>query len=136
MTEEILNKIAIFQRKEIRRVIYKNEWWFSVVGVCYALTDSVDSGAYWRKLKQRLVEEGSQVVTICHGLKLIAPDGKMREATWTHSYVKGQISAEEKQRNCGINQIICCNDVLNYNYINDWRNYERDWQSSSFFRQD
>lgn len=40
------------------------------------LTDSVDAGAYWRKLKQRLLEEGSQVVTFCHELKLMAPDGK------------------------------------------------------------
>jgi len=40
------------------------------------LTDSVDAGAYWRKLKQRLTKEGSQVVTFCHGLKLMAPDGK------------------------------------------------------------
>ncbi len=39
----------------------------------------MDSGAYWRKLKQRLKEEGSEVVTICHALKLKAPDGKMRQ---------------------------------------------------------
>ncbi len=74
-----ITKIAIFQRKEIRKVIYKNEWWFSVVDICFALTESVDAGAYWRKLKQRLLEEGSEVVTFCHGLKLVAPDGKMRE---------------------------------------------------------
>mgnify|MGYP001588623935 FL=1 len=43
------------------------------------LTNSPDAGAYWRKLKQRLNEEGSEVVTFCHGLKLEAPDGKMRE---------------------------------------------------------
>jgi len=73
------NKIAIFKGKKIRRIIYQNEWWFSVVDVCEALTDSIDAGAYWRKLKQRLKEEGSEVVTNCHGLKLIAPDGKMRE---------------------------------------------------------
>jgi len=42
------------------------------------LTESPDAGAYWRKLKQRLKEEGSEVVTFCHGLKLEAPDGKMR----------------------------------------------------------
>jgi hypothetical protein len=50
-----------------------------VVDVCGALTESVDAAAYWRKLKQRLIEEGSEVVTFCHGLKLMAPDGKMRE---------------------------------------------------------
>ena len=73
------NKIAIFQKKEIRRVEHNGEWWFSVVDVCGVLTDSADAGAYWRKLKQRLKEEGSEVVTFCHGLKLEAPDGKMRE---------------------------------------------------------
>ena len=72
-------KIALFKGKKIRRTIYQNEWWFSVVDVCEALTDSIDAGAYWRKLKQRLQEEGSEVVTFCHGLKLPAPDGKMRE---------------------------------------------------------
>ena len=69
-------KLAIFRGEKIRREIYKNEWWFSVVDVCKALTQSVDAGAYWRKLKQRLKEEGSEVVTFCHGLKLKAPDGK------------------------------------------------------------
>jgi len=73
------SRIAIFKGKSIRKVIFQNEWWFSVVDVCIVLTDSPDSGAYWRKLKQRLISEGSEVVTFCHGLKLIAPDGKMRE---------------------------------------------------------
>ena len=81
MTNEIvpITKIAVFRKKEIRKVIRNNEWWFSVVDVCGALADSIDAGAYWRKLKQRLTEEGSEVVTFCHGLKLTAPDGKMRE---------------------------------------------------------
>jgi prophage antirepressor-like protein len=72
-------KISIFKGREIRKTFYQDEWWFSVVDVVGALTDSLDSGAYWRKLKQRLIEEGIEVVTICHGLKLEAPDGKMRE---------------------------------------------------------
>jgi len=62
--------IVIFKEKEIRRIWHDNEWWFSVIDICAALTASVDSGAYWRKLKQRLIKEGSEVVTICHGLKL------------------------------------------------------------------
>jgi len=70
------NKIAIFKGRTVRRIIYKNEWWFSVVDVCRALTESPDGGAYWRKLKQRLKEEGSKVVTFCHELKLEAIDGK------------------------------------------------------------
>lgn len=69
-------KLAIFQRKEIRKTIYENEWWFSVVDVCAVLTESYNPGAYWRKLKQRLIKENSKVVTNCHGLKLEASDGK------------------------------------------------------------
>lgn len=72
-------RIALFKGKKIRKTIYNDEWWFSVVDVCKVLTDSVDAGAYWRKLKQRLKGEGSEVVTFCHGLKLEAPDGKRRE---------------------------------------------------------
>lgn len=72
-------KIALFKGKKIRKTIYKNEWWFSVVDICEVLTDSTDAGAYWRKLKQRLKEEKSKVVTFCHGLKLAAADGKKYE---------------------------------------------------------
>ena len=67
-----LIKIAVFKGKQVRKTIHNNEWWFSVVDVCGVLTESVDAGAYWRKLKQRLSEEGSEVVTNCHGLKLPA----------------------------------------------------------------
>lgn len=71
--------IATFEERTIRRAWHNEEWWFSVVDVCGVLTDSADAGAYWRKLKQRLGAEGSEVVTFCHGLKLKAPDGKQRE---------------------------------------------------------
>jgi hypothetical protein len=71
-----MNKIVVFKGKKVRKIIHKNEWYFSVVDICGALTDSPDAGAYWRKLKQRLQEEGSEVVTFCHVLKLPAPDGK------------------------------------------------------------
>lgn len=72
------DKIAVFRGKEIRKMVHNNEW-FSVADVCAVLTESADAGAYWRKLKQRLGVEGSEVVTFCHGLKLLAPDGKLRE---------------------------------------------------------
>jgi len=72
-------RLVVFKNKEIRRTLHNNEWWFSIVDVCGALTNSPDAGAYWRKLKQRLNAEGSEVVTFCHGLKLPAPDGKMRQ---------------------------------------------------------
>jgi len=69
-------KIVLFKHKQIRRVLQNGHWWFSVVDICGVLTDSSDPGSYWRKLKQRLIEEKSQVVTFCHGLKLPASDGK------------------------------------------------------------
>jgi DNA-damage-inducible protein D len=75
-------KIALFKGRGIRKIIYNNEWWFSVVDVVQALTDQLDdytARKYWNKLVQRLRDEGSEVVTNCHRLKLIAPDGKMRE---------------------------------------------------------
>ena len=75
-------KIALFKGKKIRRTIYQNEWWFSVVDVVQALTDEFDdytARKYWNKLAQRLRDEGSEVVTFCHRLKLLAPDEKMRE---------------------------------------------------------
>ena len=73
------NKIAVFENKKIRRIWHNDEWYFSIVDVVEALTDSEDSRKYWNKLSQRLREEGSEVVTICHRLKLIAEDGKFRE---------------------------------------------------------
>ncbi len=77
--QNLSRHIAIFRGKTIRKIIYQKEWWFSVVDVVEILTASPDAGAYWRKLKQRLIEEGSEVVTFCHGLKLEALDSKMRE---------------------------------------------------------
>lgn len=70
--------VAIFEGNHIRRHWdeEKELWYFSVADVVRVLTDSVDAGAYWRKLKQRLKEEGSEVVTKCHGLKFMASDGK------------------------------------------------------------
>jgi DNA-damage-inducible protein D len=68
--------IVLFGEKEIRRLWHNEEWWFSVIDICTALTASTDGSAYWRKLKQRLIKENSEVVTFCHGLKLTATDGK------------------------------------------------------------
>jgi len=76
-----LSEPVLFMGQKIRRIIFNEEWWFSVVDVVRVLSEStsLDVGAYWRKLKQRLNDEASEVVTFCHGLKLEAPDGKMRE---------------------------------------------------------
>lgn len=77
--EENKTHIAIFKGKAIRRKFVDNKWFFSVVDVVGVLTDSEDPRKYWNKLIQRLREEGSEVVTFCHQLKLIAEDGKLRE---------------------------------------------------------
>ena len=70
------DKIVVFESKKIRRIWHNEEWYFSVIDVCRALTDSIDAGAYWRKMKQRLKIEGSEIVTFCHDLKLESADGK------------------------------------------------------------
>ena len=74
------NQIQIFEEKKVRTVWddAEEKWYFSIVDVVAVLTDSVDPTAYWRKLKQRLKAEGNETVTSCHGLKMKAPDGKMR----------------------------------------------------------
>ena len=79
---KIETRIAIFKGREIRKIIYNNEWWFSIVDIIQILLDQPDdlkARKYWNKLAQRLREEGSEVVTNCHQLRLLAPDGKMRE---------------------------------------------------------
>lgn len=67
-----------FNQKNIRYKEHQGQIWYSVIDTIAALTDSTNPSAYWRKLKQRLSKEGSQVVTNCHKLKLPAADGKMR----------------------------------------------------------
>ena len=76
MVENKLAKIALFEEKQIRKILVDGEWWFSVVDVCGVLTDSIDPRGYWKKLKQRLGQEGNEVVTFCHPLKIEASDGK------------------------------------------------------------
>ncbi len=66
-----------FEDKVIRKLWHDEQWYFNISDVIAILTDSTDSKAYWRKLKQRLIAEGgSEVVTYCHALKFKAPDGK------------------------------------------------------------
>lgn len=70
-------KIAIFKGKNIRKTIYKNEWWFSVVDIISALTDSNKPRVYWNAMKTRVkVSEGVELSTFCRQLKLLSSDGK------------------------------------------------------------
>ncbi len=74
------NEIKLFEDKKVRSLWsdQDEQWYFSAVDVIEILTESVDANAYWRKLKQRLKEEGNQTATNYHGLKMQAIDGKMR----------------------------------------------------------
>jgi hypothetical protein len=78
MTKE--TAIKLFEEKQVRSVwdAEQEKWYISIVDVIAVLTESIDPNAYWRKLKQRLKEEGNETVTNCHGLKMLAADGKMR----------------------------------------------------------
>src|SRR3989338_748957 len=77
---EKTTKIAVFKGKEIRKTIYKNEWWFSVIDVVAVLTDSNIPRRYWSDLKIKLKKEGFvEVYEKIVQLKLEAPDGKLRE---------------------------------------------------------
>ena len=72
--------LVVFQDTKIRRTWFNDEWWFSVVDVIKAITESADARNYWKVLKHRLLEEGSnETVTKCNQLKLSAEDGKLRE---------------------------------------------------------
>jgi hypothetical protein len=72
--------IKLFEEKQVRTVwdAEQEKWYISIVDVIAVLSESTDPNAYWRKLKQRLREEGNETVTNCHGLKMLAADGKMR----------------------------------------------------------
>ncbi|MFA5460895.1 MAG: Bro-N domain-containing protein [Sulfurimonas sp.] len=72
--------IKLFEEKKVRTLWdeEQDKWYISIVDVVEVLTESIDSGAYWRKLKQRLIAEGNETVTNCHSLKMKALDGKMR----------------------------------------------------------
>ena len=71
----------LFEDKEIRSVwdIEKEEYFFSVVDIISALTDSKDAAHYWRTLKSRMIKEGNKTVTNCDTFKLKAKDGKLRK---------------------------------------------------------
>jgi hypothetical protein len=74
-------KIALFEGKQIRRHwdAEKELWYFAVMDVIAVLTNSDNPQVYWRVLKKRLIDEGSnETVTKCNALKMMAPDGKMR----------------------------------------------------------
>ncbi len=72
--------VVLFNEKSIRRAWHEEAWWFSVIDVVGALTESLNARDYWFKMKTRVKsEDGIELSTICRQLKLVADDGKMRE---------------------------------------------------------
>ena len=80
MNNKLETLTNLFEGKEIRSIwdAEKEEYYFSVVDVIAALTESKEPRKYWSVLKIRLKKEGSEVTTNCSQLKMMAPDGKIR----------------------------------------------------------
>jgi len=78
--KEKKHQVKLFGKFKVRTVWNeeKEDWYFSVVDVVAVLTESENPTTYWRVLKTRLKKEGNETVTNCSGLKMLAPDGKMR----------------------------------------------------------
>lgn len=75
-----MSKLRVFQDNKIRSQWNSEQelWYFSVIDVVAALTESDNPQVYWRVFKKRLLDEGNETVTNCNALKMIASDGKMR----------------------------------------------------------
>jgi prophage antirepressor-like protein len=81
MKKEQSTSIKLFEDRNVR-MLWDEEaekWWFSVIDVVGILAQSDNPRKYWSVLKTRLNAEGSQLATNCSQLKLMSPDGKMRE---------------------------------------------------------
>lgn len=77
---QIENQLSIFKGKQVRKVLFNNEWYFSVIDVISVLTDSNNPRNYWNMLKVRVGEQSKfQLSTICVQLKLMSSDGKFYE---------------------------------------------------------
>ncbi len=76
MSEETQKGLIVFQGKKIRRTWFNDEWWFSVVDIIEALTESGRARKYWSDLKVKLIEEGFQLSAKIGQLKLMSADGK------------------------------------------------------------
>jgi len=76
MKKELIknNKIAIFEGKEVRKIIYNDEWWFSVEDIIFILTNSLDPKQYIKKMKSRDQELKNNWGTICTPLEMLAKD--------------------------------------------------------------
>lgn len=85
MTAKEITKLALFEGRQIRKTIHNDEWWFSVADVVEALTDSVDTRQYIKRMRQREPQLDSYWGTICTPLELLAPDGKRRKTNCSNT---------------------------------------------------
>ena len=124
--------LVLFEEAPVRRTWYDGRWFYSVVDIMAILTDSKNPGAYWRKLKQRLVEEGSQILYQCIQLDLLAIDEKQRKTDCMDSdallvliellpalHRRKRTGKSEDSANSGIYAII--NTITNERYIGSSR---------------
>ena len=77
--------LSIFEGKKIRKIWHKDEWYFSVIDIIQALTDSSNPRNYWNMLKSRELEHGVELYTICVQLKLPSSDGKFYATDCTNT---------------------------------------------------
>lgn len=71
------NKLALFQNKQVRKIWYHDEWWFSIIDVIEVLTNTIRSRKYWNDLKKKLITEGYVELSENIGqLKMMSSDGK------------------------------------------------------------
>ena len=85
MTAKEITKLAMFDGRQIRKTIHNDEWWFLVADVVEALTDSVDTRQYIKRIRQRDPKLDSYWGTICTPLELKAPDGKRRKTNCSNT---------------------------------------------------
>lgn len=71
--------LRLFEGREVRTTWYEGEWWYSTADAVGAFADATDPRKYWSVLKGRLRKDGVQVTTKCSHLKMVAPDGKLRQ---------------------------------------------------------
>lgn len=75
----IYHKIALFEKQQIRKIWHNNEWFFSVVDIVGALTDSADPKDYLKKMRKRDEELGSYIGTNCPQVEMLTATGKKRK---------------------------------------------------------
>ncbi|MFH1506460.1 MAG: Bro-N domain-containing protein [archaeon] len=71
--------LVVFQSKKIRRTWFKDEWYYSLVDIVKALTESINPTDYLKKLRKRDVELGSYLGTNCPHVEMLTETGKNRQ---------------------------------------------------------